>query len=220
MLSRIGTLALALIAATAAAQTPCDITGVLTLTRAARDWQFLDAVGPHAGLLGHQDGTFEAWIYPLKLFRDFQLRFRLGTIVLSGDAIPRQIIARPESSSVKYIYDSFTACATWFVPIDQRAAIVEIEVTSAEPVEVQASFTPDVAWMWPAAVGDAYSQWDARRKAFRFSNDHHVFWAVAGSAGASALDTTYNANYSSGHIDEFSFGPPAKGHRVYRFAMA
>ena len=222
-----------LLASSVWAQSPCDDTGPLTTgreeqrrsgaprsRRAARDWQFLNAVGPHAGLLGREDGSFEAWIYPLKLFRDFQLKFRVGDVLLSGDAIPRTITVRPESSSVKYIYDSFTACATWFVPIDQRAAIIEIEVNSAEPVGVEATFTPDVAWMWPAAVGDAYSQWDAQLKAFRFSNDHHIFWGIAGSKDASAEVTTYSANYSAGHIDEFSFGPPAKGHNVYRFVMA
>ena len=211
--------ALALVTLPLFAQSPCDSAGPLTLTREARDWQFLDAVGPHAGLLGREDGSFEAWIYPLKLFRDFQLKFRVGEVVLNGDAIPRTITVRPESSSVKYIYDSFTACATWFVPVNERAAIVEIEVNSAEPVAVEASFTPDVAWMWPASVGDAFSQWDAQLRAFRFSNDHHVFWAVAGAANANALLTTYSANYSANHTDVFSFGPATKGHKVYRFVM-
>ena len=77
------------------AQSPCDNTGPLTLTRAARNWQFLDAVGPQAGLLGREDGSFEAWIYPLKLFRDFELKFRLGGTVLDGSAIPRTITVRP-----------------------------------------------------------------------------------------------------------------------------
>jgi hypothetical protein len=213
-------LCLILVATSLLAQSPCDNTGPLTLTRAAHNWQFLDAVGPQAGLFGREDGTFEAWIYPLKLFRDFRLKFRVGDVVLEGDSIPRSITVRPESSSVNYVYDSFTACATWFVPIDQRTAIVEIEVNSFDPVEVEASFTPDVAWMWPASVGDAYSQWDAQLKAFRFSNDHHVFWAVAGSSAANARLTTYSANYSAGHSDEFSFGPAAKGHKLYRFVMA
>ncbi len=225
-------LALVLLASSVFAQSPCDNPGGITISReaqrrsgtprsrhSARDWQFLDAVGPHAGLLGREDGTFEAWIYPLKLFRDFQLKFRVGDVVLNGDAIPRTITVRPESSSVKYIYDSFTACATWFVPVNERAAIVEIDVNSAEPVAVEASFTPDVAWMWPAAVGDAFSQWDAQLKAFRFSNDHHVFWAIAGAAGASALLTTYSDNYSANHAAAFSFGPPVKGHKLYRFVM-
>ena len=209
-----------LFAASLFAQSPCDSSGPITLTRPARNWQFLDAVGPHAGLLGREDGSFEAWIYPLKLFRDFQFKFRVGAIVLSGDTIPRTITVRPESSSVKYIYDSFTACATWFVPVDERAAIVEIEVNSAEPVAIEGSFVPDVAWMWPAAIGDAYSQWDSQLKAFRFSNDHHVFWAIAGAVNDNALLTTYSANYSSGNTDAFSFGPPIKGRATYRFVMA
>src|SRR5271165_2203365 len=202
------------------AQSNCDNSSGMTLTRAARNWQFLDAVGPHAGLFGREDGAFEAWIYPLKLFRDFNLKFRLGETVLDGSAIPRTITVRPESSSVKYIYDSFTACATWFVPIDERAAIVEIEVNSFNPVAVEASFVPDVAWMWPASIGDAYSQWDSQLRAFRFGNDHHVLWGVAGSAAANPLITAYSANYSAGHTDVFSFGPPAKGHATYRFVMA
>jgi glycogen debranching enzyme len=217
---RLAVFAVVLLSLSSLAQSPCDATGALTLSRPARNWQFLDAVGPHAGLLGREDGSFEAWVYPLKLFRDFRLRFRLGDTVLPGEAIPRMIVARPESSSVKYIYDSFTACATWLVPFDQRGAVVEIAVDSAEPVAVEASFTPDVAWMWPAAVGDAYSQWDGQLKAFRFSNDHHVFWAIAGSSAATPLSTTYSANYSAEHSDEFSFGPATKGHKVYRFAMA
>ena len=201
------------------AQSPCEDPGPLVLTRAARNWEFLNAVGPHAGLLGREDGSFEAWIYPLKLFRDFRLRFRVGDIVLDSEAIPRSVTVRPESASIKYIYDSFTACATWFVPLDERAAIVDVEVSSFDPVNVRASFTPDVAWMWPAAMGDGYSQWDPELKAFRFSNDRHSFWAIAGTADASPFVTTYAADYSAGHTDSFSLGPPAKGLANYHLVI-
>src|SRR5271169_4052997 len=84
------------------AQSNCATSGGMTLTRNARDWQFLDAVSPHAGLLGREDGIFEAWIYPLKLFRDFHIKFRLGEIVLDGNVLPRTISVRPESVSVHY----------------------------------------------------------------------------------------------------------------------
>ena len=202
------------------AQSNCGNSSGMTITRAARDWQFLDAVSPRAGLLGREDGIFEAWIYPLKLFRDFNLKFRLGDVVLNGSVLPRTITVRPESVSVDYIYDSFTACATWFAPINERAAIVTIEVNSFNPVAVEASFVPDVAWMWPAGMGDAYSQWDAQLKAFRLSSDRHAFFAIAGAAGASALTTTYSADYSAEHTDVISFGPAAKGKAIYRFVMA
>src|SRR5271165_7498447 len=102
MRARVILFCLLLFTTTLFAQSPCDGTGPLTLTRAARNWQFLDAVGPNAGLLGREDGTFEAWIYPLKLFRDFQLKFRIGSVVLSGEAIPRTITVRPESASILY----------------------------------------------------------------------------------------------------------------------
>ena len=116
------------------AQSNCDNSGGMTLTRAARDWQFLDAVSPHAGLLGREDGIFEAWIYPLKLFRDFELKFRVWATSYSM-ATPfraRSPSAR-NPSSVNYIYDSFTACATWFVPIDERAPSSRSRSTASIP---------------------------------------------------------------------------------------
>src|ERR1039457_417832 len=73
------------------AQSNCGKSGGMTLTRAARDWQFLDAVSPRAGLLGREDGIFEAWIYPLKLLRDFKLKFRVGDVLLDGSVLPRAI---------------------------------------------------------------------------------------------------------------------------------
>ena len=65
--------------------------GELTLSRNAQNWQFLDAVGPHSALLGREDGNFEAWIYPLKLLRDFHLTFHLGGHVIPGETLPRTI---------------------------------------------------------------------------------------------------------------------------------
>jgi glycogen debranching enzyme len=211
---------IALSATPLSAQAGCDTVGGLTLTRAARDWQFLDAVGPHAGLLGREDGSFEAWIYPLKLFRDFRVNFRLADKLLPGEALPRTLTVRPESVSIRYIYDSFTACVTWFIPLRERGAVVEIALNSFDPVAVEASFVPDVAWMWPAGMGDAYSEWNAKLNAFLFSRDTHQFYAFAGAAGASPLATTYVANYSSVNTDLISFGPPLKGSATYRFVMA
>ena len=96
--------------------------GPLTLVRTAENWQFLDAVGPHSGLLGREDGSFEAWIYPLKLLRDFHLTFRVGDRVIAASSLPRTIIARPESTSILYAGDSFAVCETWFAPLHETGA--------------------------------------------------------------------------------------------------
>src|SRR5579862_9708549 len=45
----------------------------LEISRPARPWEFLAAVGKRAGLLGNETGKVEAWVYPLKILRDLQL---------------------------------------------------------------------------------------------------------------------------------------------------
>ncbi len=45
------------------------------LSRADRPWEFLSSVGQRAGLFGNEAGNFEAWVYPLKILRDFHLNF-------------------------------------------------------------------------------------------------------------------------------------------------
>jgi len=194
--------------------------GPLTLVRTAEDWQFLDAVGLHSGLLGREDGNFEAWIYPLKLLRDFHLTFRAGERVIAGSSVPRTIIARPESTSIRYAYDSFTVCETWFAPTNETGAIVTIQLESSEPVSVKAMFEPDLAWMWPAGMGAGYSEWIETLHAFRFGEEQHRFYALAGSPQATDVAQAYSMNYSSLPFDSFVFGPAVKGKATYIFAMA
>ena len=54
----------------------CFIAAAQDISRPVRSWEFLDAVGPRAGLLGFEDGTLEGYVYPLKIFKDLRLRFR------------------------------------------------------------------------------------------------------------------------------------------------
>lgn len=48
------------------------------LSRPVRTWEFLDANGPRAAWLGAEDGTLEAYVYPLKILGDLKLRFLAG----------------------------------------------------------------------------------------------------------------------------------------------
>ncbi|MGB7556012.1 MAG: hypothetical protein WBM04_16690 [Candidatus Korobacteraceae bacterium] len=194
--------------------------GELSLSRTAQNWQFLDAVGPHSALFGREDGNFEAWIYPLKLLRDFHLTFHLGSHVIAGDTLPRTVTVRPESTSIRYVYDSFSVCETWFAPLHDTGAVVSLQLESSEPVAIEASFTPDVAWMWPAGLGAGYVEWDSTDRVFNFGEEEHRFYAVAGSPEASDIRQAYSTNYSSATTDGFQFGPPVKGSATYRFVLA
>ena len=58
----------------------------LELSRPIRPWEFLPATGTRAALFGNESGQMEAWIYPLKLLRDFRLVFHEG-----DHAIPAEV---------------------------------------------------------------------------------------------------------------------------------
>ncbi len=194
--------------------------GELALTHNAQNWQFLDAVGPHSGILGREDGNFEAWIYPLKLLRDFHLTFHLRSHMVPADTLPRTVTVRPESTSIRYVYDSFSVCETWFAPLHDTGAVIVLQLESSEPVAIEATFTPDVAWMWPAGMGAGYSDWDSTLQAFNFGEEEHRFYAIAGSPNATEIQQAYNTNYSSATTDTFQFGPAVKGSATYQFVLA
>ncbi len=177
-------------------------------------------MGPHSALFGREDGNFEAWIYPLKLLRDFHLTFHIGDHAIPADTLPRTITVRPESTSIRYAYDSFSVCETWFTPLHDTGAVVVLQLESAEPVATEATFTPDVAWMWPAGLGAGYSEWDVAARVFRFGEEEHRFYAVAGSPTASDIRQSYGTNYSSTNVNGFQFGPAVKGSATYSFVMA
>src|SRR5438105_809447 len=62
-----------LTAAAAIAQTEAPPVPQLEISRPARPWEFVCAVGPKAGLFGNEGGTIEGWVYPLKIFRNLSL---------------------------------------------------------------------------------------------------------------------------------------------------
>ncbi len=127
---------------------------------------------------------------------------------------------RPESTSIRYAYDSFFVCETWFAPLHNTGAVVTLQLESSEPVAIEASFTPDVAWMWPAGLGAGYVEWDSTARVFNFGEEEHRFYAVAGSPEASDIRQAYSNNYSSATTDGFQFGPPVKGSATYHFVLA
>ena len=107
----------------------------LELTRPVRSWEFLPVTGTRAAIFGKETGPFEAWVYPLKILRDFKLRFHTATMDFPAESMARTVTVRPESASVLYASDTFTARETLFVPVHESGAVIIIEVDAAEPIE-------------------------------------------------------------------------------------
>src|SRR6266446_6681782 len=183
----------------------------LEISRAARPWEFLAAVGKRAGLFGNESGRVEAWSYPLKILRDLRL-----TILTEGREIPaetlvRTVIARPESTSLVYTSDTFAVRETFFVPVDQPGAVIEIQVETEQPLEVKASFIRDFQLEWPASMGGTYIGWNSELHGFVFGEDHQKFAALAGSPTAAEPQLEYETNYGGTHTSSMKLGVISKG---------
>jgi glycogen debranching enzyme len=174
----------------------------------------LPVVGQHAGLLGAENGRLEAWVYPLKIFRDFHLTFHVGGRALPAESLARTLTVRPESATLLYAGDSFRVRETLFVPVHESGAVILLDVETSEPLEVEAGFVNDFALEWPAAIGGTYAQWDASRRAVVFGEETRRFSALVGSPSAGAAHVAYETNYSSSQETSFRLGATNKGHET------
>ena len=196
---------------TASAQTPNTPAQSLELSRPVRTWEFLPIVGTRAALFGDEAGRMEAWVYPLKLLREFHLQFHEGGRVVPAEALTRTVVVRPESSTIVYSADTFTVTETFFVPVKEPGAIVLLDVETEQPLEMEASFVRDLQLEWPAAIGGTYMSWDPVARAFVLGEETKKFVAIVGSPTASEERQEYQTNYSQSQVNSFRLGVTHQG---------
>src|SRR5258708_6241379 len=178
----------------------------LELSGPVRPWEFVSAVGTGAGLLGNEAGRMEAWVYPLKLLRDFRLQFHTEGRALPAETLARTLITRPESSAIVYTGDTFSVRETFFVPVNEPGAIISLEVETEFPLEIEARFLRDFQLEWPAALGGTYSFWDKDQRAFYLGEETKKFAAWVGSPTATEERGEYQTNYSESAVNSFRLG--------------
>lgn len=156
---------------------------------AAHPLRFFDATGRRAGVFGKQTGQCEAWIYPIKILHGFRLEFRQEGMVepVRGEAILEQVVVRPESTTLVYVHPSFTVRQTIWVPLEEPAIVVFLDVDSSKPLAITAKFVPDFKPMWPASLGGQHSYWLEEEKAFGLTDGTGRPTAIIGSPTAGAF---------------------------------
>src|SRR6202012_253121 len=190
------------------------------LSRAARPWEFADAVGTQSGLLGQENGSFEAWVYPLKILRNFHLRFHVDKETFEGSALVRSIQMRPESTTIIYAYDSFQVKETLFAPVHEPGAIVAVEINTTRPIRVEALFTRDFQLEWPGTMGSNDIEWNAALHAFTFEDSEHKFSALVGSPSATDYHLEFSTNYTETTENSLDLGTAPAGQSTRLIAMA
>jgi hypothetical protein len=155
----------------------------IALRGPARPARYMEASGRKAALLGREDGSFEAWVYPLKVLHDFHLSFGTPDYAepIPGANLAASVDVRPEASLVRYAHAAFTVDAMWLVPLNDQGAVILLDVSTSQPLQVVVKFRPDLKPMWPAALGGQYSYWDADLKAYVLGEASGKHAALIGS---------------------------------------
>ena len=155
----------------------------LRLTGSARPGAFVSAVGRRAIAMGTEDGRLELWSWPIKWLHDFELSFQVPKLVapIPGHLLARTITEQPEGVTFEYAYETFTVREHLFVPLDEPAVVMLLEVDAVRPLDIIARFAPDIHYAWPAAIGGQYLVWDDQARAFLFSESRRKINAYLGS---------------------------------------
>ena len=180
----------------------------------ARPNVYVASAGRRAIAMGTEDGRFELWSWPYKWLHDFQLSFRVPkyTAPIPGRDVARWVSVRPEGVTIEYAYETFTVKQHVFAVLDQPATIMLLEVDAVRPMEIVASFAPDIHLAWPASLGGQYIAWSAAAKAFVFSESRRVVNGFLGSPGITQASDV-PAHMLSAALPQFVIGVGAAGER-------
>ena len=133
--------------------------------------------GPKGVLVGQQEGTFEAWLLPVKLLSHFSVQARVEGYPVPIDLNPvaASLEVFPDRTVITYTHIALTVRQTMFAPAaspEGTGAVVLFEVDSVRPVDLTFSFTPEMRPMWPKpSPGTASPEWVAQPGAYILHTD-------------------------------------------------
>jgi glycogen debranching enzyme len=156
--------------------------GGLQLDRPTHAGAFFDVIGRRSALFGYENRSFEAWVYPLKIFDGFSLSFRLEgyPLEIDGNDIAASISVRPESTTLTYAHAAFTVRQIMFAPLDEPGIVILLEVDSVLPLTITASFRPRLKLMWPATSMTSSLGWDTGTHVYTLTEETGRYAGVIG----------------------------------------
>jgi glycogen debranching enzyme len=116
-------------------------------------------VGPRGALLGRQDGAFEAWIFPWKIFSNLRIRADMQNYPVPIDVNEQaaSIEVRPDHTTITFAHANFTVREILFAPHnapDGTGVLAFFQIEAVRPMTLTLQFTPEMKRMWPASSDD------------------------------------------------------------------
>jgi glycogen debranching enzyme len=162
----------------------------LFIRRRVQAGQPFTVAGPRGVVLGQQEGTFEAWILPVKLLSHFTIRAEVEgySVPIDLNADAAEIDVHPDRTTITYAHIAFTLRQTIFAPEatpDGTGAVVLFEIDSTRPMDLTFSFTPEMRPMWPQPTpGTPSAEWLPNPGAYILHTDFPSLAAAVTIPGA------------------------------------
>ncbi len=142
------------------AEFPFQETVPLKIVREAVPARPFTVIGPRGCVLGRQDGSFEAWIFPWKIFSNLRITAEMQNypVPIDVNALAAVIEVRPDHTIITFSHAAFTIREVLFAPHnapDGAGILAFFQIQSARPLTLTFQFTPEMKRMWPAP-SDAY----------------------------------------------------------------
>ena len=154
-----------------------------TIRKPAQARHFVESVGRRGVILGTEDGTFEAWLNPIKVLRDFRLSVYFDGALEPVDLsdLAERVAVSPGRITITHSHAAFTIRETWIAALDQPVLLVLLDIDTNRPLRLRASFIPEMKPMWPASFGGQSSSWDDDEKALVLGEGLRRFSMLIGS---------------------------------------
>ncbi len=154
-----------------------------SIRKPAQPQHFLESVGRRGAILGNESGTFEAWLNPVKVLRDFRLSVYFDGALEPVDLaeMAERVAVSPGRATIIHSHAAFTIRQTWVAALADPALLVLLEIDTNRPLKLRASFIPEMKPMWPASFGGQSSSWDAKERAFVLGEGLRRFSKLVGS---------------------------------------
>ena len=177
---------------TAAAQPPAMLrpiarfalaTDPLTITRAVQPSKPFTVAGERGAIFGEQSGTFEAWLYPVKILSGFSISAELADypVPIDVSAHAAVIEVAPAMTTITYSHAAFTVKQHMFASHGDAAAgvVLLFEIDSVRPLRLTFRFKPEMLRAWPAPnFGAPNAEWVAEGGYYLFHTDDPNFSAA------------------------------------------
>lgn len=143
----------------------------ITLERHVEAEKPFTVAGECGALLGQQNGSFESWIFPVKLFSHLTIEAHVDgydvPIDVNRDAA--EIEVAPDHTTITYSHIAFTVKEILFASQcgasgaggqDGTGVMALFQVEAIRPLTLTFSFTPEMKPMWPAPIsGSVDAEW-------------------------------------------------------------